>query len=94
MTSSEPLLPRVGITVGDPAGIGPEISVRAALRPAVLGVCRPVLIGDPAYDSADGWRGRAKPVNCVASIRPEPVPDYLDKPVILSPLLPGENAPR
>ena len=37
--------PRVGITVGDPAGIGPEIAVKAAADPAVLDVCEPRLYG-------------------------------------------------
>lgn len=45
MRSSSTFLPRIGITVGDPAGIGPEISVRAALRAEVLEVCQPILIG-------------------------------------------------
>ena len=42
--------PRVGITVGDPAGIGPEISLKAAAHPEVLAVCEPVLYG-PASDA-------------------------------------------
>ena len=33
--------PRIGITVGDPAGIGPEIAVKAAADPRVLEVCEP-----------------------------------------------------
>jgi 4-hydroxythreonine-4-phosphate dehydrogenase len=37
--------PRVGITVGDPAGIGPEIALKAAADPAVLDVCEPILYG-------------------------------------------------
>ena len=37
--------PRVGITVGDPAGIGPEISIKAAADPKVLDLCEPVLYG-------------------------------------------------
>ena len=37
--------PRIGITVGDPAGIGPEIAVKAAAHPEVLAVCEPVLYG-------------------------------------------------
>jgi len=37
--------PRVGITVGDPAGIGPEIAARAAADPKVLEVCEPILYG-------------------------------------------------
>lgn len=39
-------LPVIGITVGDAAGIGPEVSLRAAIDPAVKKVCRPLLIGD------------------------------------------------
>jgi 4-hydroxythreonine-4-phosphate dehydrogenase len=42
--------PRVGITVGDPAGIGPEISVKAASDAAVLEACEPVLYG-PHHES-------------------------------------------
>src|SRR5476649_1638307 len=40
-----PDLPRIAITVGDPSGIGPEISLKAARDPRVVGVCRPVLYG-------------------------------------------------
>ena len=38
-------LPRIAIPVGDPAGIGPEIAVKAALDPAVRAICRPVVFG-------------------------------------------------
>ncbi|MCF8061866.1 MAG: 4-hydroxythreonine-4-phosphate dehydrogenase PdxA [Deltaproteobacteria bacterium] len=41
-------LPRIGITMGDPAGIGPEIVVKALSDPALYAVARPVVIGDPA----------------------------------------------
>jgi 4-hydroxythreonine-4-phosphate dehydrogenase len=37
--------PRVAITVGDPAGIGPEIAARAAADPRVIAACEPVLYG-------------------------------------------------
>jgi 4-hydroxythreonine-4-phosphate dehydrogenase len=39
-------LPRLAVTMGDPAGIGPEIAVKALLDPAVTSICRPVVIGD------------------------------------------------
>jgi 4-hydroxythreonine-4-phosphate dehydrogenase len=39
---------RVAITVGDPAGIGPEIARKAAGDPRVRAVCEPVLYGPPA----------------------------------------------
>ena len=38
-------LPRIGITVGDPAGIGPEIAAKAAGHPDVRALCEPVLYG-------------------------------------------------
>ena len=38
-------LPRVGVTVGDPAGIGPEVAERAADDAGVRAVCTPVLYG-------------------------------------------------
>jgi 4-hydroxythreonine-4-phosphate dehydrogenase len=42
------MTPRVAITVGDPAGIGPEIAQKAAADPRVREVCEPVLYGPPA----------------------------------------------
>jgi 4-hydroxythreonine-4-phosphate dehydrogenase len=46
--AAEPNLvrPRVGITMGDPAGIGPEVVLKAVAEPEVTAVCRPVIIGD------------------------------------------------
>ena len=41
-------LPRIAIATGDPAGIGPEIALKAALDARVRGLCRPLLVGDPA----------------------------------------------
>ncbi|OLB77422.1 MAG: hypothetical protein AUI16_06215 [Alphaproteobacteria bacterium 13_2_20CM_2_64_7] len=38
--------PRIAIAVGDPAGIGPEVSLKAALDPAVRDACRALLVGD------------------------------------------------
>lgn len=39
-------LPRIAIALGDPAGIGPEIALKAALSPEVQAICRPLLVGD------------------------------------------------
>src|SRR5256714_2538715 len=39
-------LPRVGITMGDPAGIGPEVVLKAVAEEEVRAVCQPVIIGD------------------------------------------------
>lgn len=38
--------PIIAITMGDAAGIGPEIIVRALSNPATYEVCRPIVIGD------------------------------------------------
>lgn len=39
----------IGITIGDAAGIGPEITLKAAADESVLEASRPVLIGDAAH---------------------------------------------
>lgn len=38
--------PLLGITLGDPAGIGPEVAIAAVASSQVQKVCRPLLIGD------------------------------------------------
>ena len=45
MSESQSVLPKLGITTGDPAGIGPEISLRAVREESLQGLCRPVLFG-------------------------------------------------
>jgi 4-hydroxythreonine-4-phosphate dehydrogenase len=39
------LKPRVAIATGDPAGIGPEIALKAARDPRVREICEPVIFG-------------------------------------------------
>src|SRR4051812_8146053 len=39
-------LPIIGITMGDPASIGPEIAVKALLKKEIYEICRPLLVGD------------------------------------------------
>jgi len=52
-------LPRIGITAGDPAGIGPEIAKKAAADPRVLEVCAPVIYGPVSDDDLAAFaRGR------------------------------------
>ena len=52
------VLPRIGITAGDPAGIGPEIARKAMKDERVLAVCEPLFYGpqqsfEPGVLSAD-----------------------------------------
>ena len=42
------LLPIVGITMGDPTGIGPEIIAKALSREELFQSCRPIVLGDQA----------------------------------------------
>src|SRR3954462_326744 len=59
-------LPRIAITLGDPAGIGPEIALKAALAPEVRAVARPLLFGDHGvlelHAAACGLRPRVRRV--------------------------------
>ena len=41
-----PDLPHIAITMGDPAGIGPEITSKAFLGEDIYRVCRPLVLGD------------------------------------------------
>lgn len=38
--------PILAITMGDPAGIGPEITVKALSDPVILSLCNPIVVGD------------------------------------------------
>ncbi|HEX3356850.1 MAG TPA: 4-hydroxythreonine-4-phosphate dehydrogenase PdxA [Tepidisphaeraceae bacterium] len=42
-TSNKPI---IGISMGDPAGIGPEIIAAALAKPKVRELCRPLVVGD------------------------------------------------
>ena len=47
MSAPASTLPRLLITLGDVAGIGPEIIARG--WPDLLPLCRPVVVGDPGW---------------------------------------------
>jgi 4-hydroxythreonine-4-phosphate dehydrogenase len=38
--------PRIAVTMGDPAGIGPEVCLRLLHEPSVLEMCVPIVFGD------------------------------------------------
>ncbi len=38
--------PFIAVTMGDGAGVGPEVVVRALLDPRIAAMCRPVVVGD------------------------------------------------
>ena len=45
-------VPVLGITMGDPAGVGPEITAKALAHAEVTTACRPVVIGDRSVMAA------------------------------------------
>ncbi len=61
--------PVLGVTMGDPAGVGPEIIARAAAEPAVRAACRPVVIGAAAtMREALALVGSAQAVHAVSRV--------------------------
>ena len=48
--------PRIGVTVGDPAGIGPEIARKAIDERRVLDVCEPTLYGPSDADALRAFK--------------------------------------
>lgn len=49
-------LPRIAVTTGDPAGIGPEVAALAAADPVVRAVAEPILYGPEAGGSCGAFR--------------------------------------
>src|SRR5215212_8393370 len=55
---SDDVLPVLAITMGDPAGIGPEIVLKALAHADIFARCRPLVIGDRCIlERAAGWLG-------------------------------------
>ncbi len=72
MTEARPIL---AVTMGDPAGIGPEIAVRAMLAPEVRECSRSFLIGDArVFERALSVCGLSASLNRVAG--PEALADH------------------
>jgi 4-phospho-D-threonate 3-dehydrogenase / 4-phospho-D-erythronate 3-dehydrogenase len=74
-------LPRIGITMGDPAGIGPEVVLKALAEEEVNRACIPVIVGDAQLLA---HTARTLDLRCGYDIvrRGEPLPDTLDAPII------------
>ena len=68
--------PIIAVTMGDPAGIGPEITVKAAARDEVRRACRCTIIGDGGVlAEAARAAGVAMPSNMLG----EPLADHYDE---------------
>ncbi|CAN5847423.1 4-hydroxythreonine-4-phosphate dehydrogenase PdxA [soil metagenome] len=74
-------LPRIGITMGDPAGIGPEVVLKAVAEEEISRVCAPVIIGDAQLLA---HTARILDLQCGYDIirQGEPLPETLAEPII------------
>lgn len=74
-------LPRIGITMGDPAGIGPEVVLKAVAEEEISRICAPVIIGD-----AQLLAHTARTLDLQSGYdiirQGEPLPENLTEPVI------------
>ena len=68
-------VPVIGVMIGDPAGVGPEVCVRAAASGALSGLCRVVLIGSMAIlERAAAVCGLAQRLQQVSDVAQLPDP--------------------
>ncbi|MGI9165798.1 MAG: 4-hydroxythreonine-4-phosphate dehydrogenase PdxA [Pyrinomonadaceae bacterium] len=74
-------LPRIAITMGDPAGIGPEVVLKAIAEEEIRRICIPVIIGDAQLLA---HTARTLDLQCGYDIvrEGEPIPEHLTDPVI------------
>ena len=73
--------PRIAVTIGDPAGIGPEVVLKAVAEQEVLRACVPFIVGDAQLLA---HTARKLDLQCGYDIVRvgEPLPDGVDGPVI------------
>lgn len=63
-------LPILAITMGDPAGIGPEIAVKVFADPALYQICRPILVGSARImEGALSWGPRKLKINTIQQVK-------------------------
>src|SRR5882672_6410134 len=79
--SAPKALPRIGITMGDPAGIGPEVVLKAVAEEEVRDICQPIIIGDAQLLAHNA---RTLDLQCGYEIvrRDERLPDQFTQPLI------------
>ncbi|WP_165063403.1 4-hydroxythreonine-4-phosphate dehydrogenase PdxA [Paludisphaera rhizosphaerae] len=71
--------PKVALTMGDVAGVGPELIARAWSRPELHALCSPLVVGDVAVlrraieeTVGDGERPRVQPITTPEEADPSP----------------------
>jgi len=79
--SSAKSKPRIGITMGDPAGIGPEVVLKAVAEEEVRNLCTPIIIGNAEVLAHNA---RTLDLQCGYQIvrHGETLPSNIDDPII------------
>jgi 4-phospho-D-threonate 3-dehydrogenase / 4-phospho-D-erythronate 3-dehydrogenase len=63
-------LPIIGITMGDPAGIGPEVIIKALAHNSLYEICRPLVIGDAKrLELAAEIVKSSKPIHSISELK-------------------------
>lgn len=87
--------PVVGITMGDPAGVGPEICLKALAEGETAAICTPVLYGDISILRQVADRlglpcpGEVVAPDGVAGVQPDGVPRVCDLAAVADGVVPG-----
>ncbi len=85
MATTTRKLPLLAITMGDPAGIGPEVVAKALALPKVRRLCRPLVIGSvPVMQRT--VKALRLPLAVISAISPEHVPSRRQELLVLDPL--------
>lgn len=72
-------LPKIAVTMGDPAGVGPEVCLHLLHNAEVAELCVPVVFGDRVVlEQAAEQCGLAKPAKCVGGLTEADGPCVLD----------------
>src|SRR5437868_12483062 len=80
-TDAQTHRPRIAITMGDPAGIGPEVVLKAVAEDKVRRACQPIIVGDAQLLA---HTARTLDLLCGYDVaqRGEPIPETAGEPVI------------
>lgn len=77
-------IPKLAVTMGDPAGVGPEICLRLLANPELREICVPVIFGDAAVLARCAREaGIAAPQRIIAQFDWPQVANSLDAPAVL-----------
>ncbi|MCS6883887.1 MAG: 4-hydroxythreonine-4-phosphate dehydrogenase PdxA [Acidobacteriota bacterium] len=81
--------PRIAVTIGDPAGIGPEVVLKAVAEEEVRVCCLPIIVGDAAH--LDRHARKVAPNLRLDAVQfGDELPDEFDRPIIYN----CHNLPR